>query len=71
MATSPIAELRRELDHDGCAFGQVSRERVAHLADAVAALEQKLSYLLVAVSLQLVGFFLGVVLYLLNRPPAH
>lgn len=67
MATNSIAGLRRELDHDGCAYGQVSRERLSHVVDAVEGMERKLNYILGAVALQLAGFFIGVVMYLVQR----
>ena len=72
MATNTVGGLRHELDQDGCAFGQVSRERLAHIGtavDRVAAevqrLESKLNYVLAAIGLQLIGFVLGVVIFLL------
>jgi hypothetical protein len=67
MAANTLAGLRRELDHDGCAYGQVSRERLSHVVDAVEGMERKLNYILGAVGLQLLGFFIGVVVYLLQR----
>lgn len=35
MAANTLGGLRRELDHDGCAYGQVSREQRSHVVDAV------------------------------------
>jgi hypothetical protein len=67
MAANTLAGLRHELDHDGCAYGQVSRERLSHVVDAVEGMERKLTYILGAVGLQLLGFFIGVVVYLLQR----
>ncbi len=74
MAGISIAGLRRELDHDGCAFGQVSRERLDNLAErldgvaaGVAGVERKLNYVLGAVGLQLFAFLLGVVAFTLQR----
>jgi hypothetical protein len=74
MGGLSIAGLRRELDHDGCAYGQVSRERLDNLAErldgvgeGVETLERKLNYVLGAAALQLFAFLLGVVAYILQR----
>jgi hypothetical protein len=45
----------------------MSRERLSHVLDAVEGMERKLNYILGAVGLQLLGFFIGVVVYLLQR----
>lgn len=71
VVMNSVVGLRHELDRDGCAYGQVSRERIAHVMEAVEAVEHKLNYVLAAVGLQLVGFFIGVVLFLLNHAVAH
>ena len=63
------AALRRELDLEGCAFGQVSRERLSHVGEAVRSVDAKLNYVLAAVGLQLFGFLLTVVLYVLAHLP--
>ena len=67
-------DLRNALDHDGCAYGQVSRERLSHIQDAVDRVEAqtnrveaRLTYVLSALALQFVGFFIAVVVYLLQR----
>ena len=65
MANQAIVSLRHELDLEGCAFGQVSRERLDHVAAAVQSVDAKLNYVLAAVGLQLFGFLLAVVLYFL------
>lgn len=67
MANQAMASLRHELDLEGCAFGQVSRERLNHVATAVQSLDAKLNYVLAAVGLQLFGFLLAVVLYFLTH----
>ena len=67
MASNTITALRQDLNRDGCAYGQVSRERLTHVAELAQSVEQKLTYVLVAVGLQLVGFFIAVVLLVLNR----
>jgi len=69
MPATTLAALRRELDHDGCAYGQISRERLSHVLAAVEKIEQKTNYVLAAVGLQLAGFLLSVVLYLLYHLP--
>ena len=65
VARTMMTALRHELDLEGCAFGQVSRERLNHVAAAVQSVDAKLNYVLAAVALQLFGFLLAVVLYLL------
>lgn len=67
-------DLRNALDHDGCAYGQVSRERLTHIQDGLdrveaqtARVEARLTYVLSALALQFVGFFIAVVVYLLQR----
>jgi hypothetical protein len=70
MATTSVLGLRHELDHDGCAYGQVSRERLTHVGETVEAVNQKVNYVLAAVGLQLVSFVLGVIAFLLYHLPA-
>jgi hypothetical protein len=70
MAATSVSGLRHELDHDGCAYGQVSRERIAHVIEEVEAVEHKVNYMLAAVGLQLVSFAMGVVMFLLYHLPA-
>ncbi|MGH2346353.1 MAG: hypothetical protein ACRDG4_14095 [Chloroflexota bacterium] len=65
MGSNGATALRRELDLEGCAFGQVSRERLSHVAEAVRSVDSKLNYVLAAAGLQLFGFLLAVVLYFL------
>jgi hypothetical protein len=62
-----IAQVRRELDQDGCAYGQVSRERAAHLAEAVDRVDRKLTFILGAIGCQLLAFFFTVVWYALQH----
>jgi hypothetical protein len=70
MAASNMAGLRHELDRDGCAYGQVSRERLSHVMEAVGSVDHKVNYVLAAVGLQLVGFVLAVIIFLLYHLPA-
>ena len=72
MATQTVAGLAHELDQEGCAYGQVSRERLSHIqaavervAGAIERVETKLNYVLAAIGLQLFGFVLGVIVFLL------
>jgi hypothetical protein len=65
MAGNGMGALRRELDLEGCAFGKVSRERLSHVAESVRSVDAKLNYVLAAVGLQLFGFLLAVMLYVL------
>lgn len=62
-----VASLRDSLDRDGCAHGQVTRERLDNVLDHIAAVESKLNLLLSGVLLQLVGFVFGVILFLLGH----
>ncbi len=70
MANNAMAGLRHELDRDGCAYGQVSRERINHVMVAVEAVEHKLNYVLAAVGVQLVGFVFAVLVFLLYHLPS-
>ena len=67
MPANTINALRTSLDHDGCAFGQVSRERVDNLAQDIKSIESKVSFVAGSVVLQLVSFVLAVMLFLLNH----
>jgi hypothetical protein len=71
MASHSMAALRQELDRDGCAYGQVSRERITHLVEATAAVEHKLNYVLAAVGLQLLSFVFAVLVFLLYHLPTR
>jgi hypothetical protein len=62
-----IAGLRAGLDQDGCAHGRVTRERVDNVADRLDALETKINWILGSVSVQLVGFVIAVMLFILNH----
>lgn len=61
------AALREGLDHDGCAFGQVTRERVDNLVAHLQAMESKVNMIAAGVGLQLVAFFFAVIIFLLNH----
>jgi len=67
MPTNTINALRASLDRDGCAFGQVSRERVDNLAQDIKSIESKVSFVAGSVVLQLVSFVLAVMVFLLNH----
>ena len=67
MPTNSINALRASLDREGCAFGQVSRERVDNLAQDIKSIESKVSFVAGSVVLQLVSFVLAVMLFLLNH----
>ena len=69
-----VATFRPDLDRDGCAFGQVSRERMTGLQDAldrvedhVVRVEARLNYVLAAVGLQLAGAFIAAIVFLIER----
>jgi hypothetical protein len=70
MAVTSVSSLRHELDSDGCAYGQVSRERISHVIEQIESVDHKVNYVLAAVGLQLLGFMLGVVMFLLYHMPA-
>ena len=69
MTNTSMAGLRHELDRDGCAYGQVSRERLTHVVEATEAVEHKLNYVLAAIGLQLLSFVFAVLLFLLYHLP--
>lgn len=62
-----VGVLRDQLDRDGCAHGQVTRERVNNLVEDVARVETKVNAILLGVGLQLISFVFGVVLFILNH----
>ena len=62
-----VNTLRDSLDRDGCAFGQVSRERLDNVAQDIKSIESKLSFVAGSVVLQLVSFVLAVMIFLLNH----
>jgi hypothetical protein len=67
MSPNSVNAWRASLDRDGCAFGQVSRERVDHLAQDIKSIEAKISFVAGSVVLQLVSFLLAVLVFLLNH----
>ncbi len=62
-----ISGLRAGLDADGCAHGRVTRERIDNMVDRIGGIETKVNWILGSVGVQLVGFVLGVVLFVLNH----
>jgi hypothetical protein len=71
MAASSVAQLRHDLDADGCAYGQVSRERIAHVVEGVERIERKLNYIIGAIGIQLVSFFFAMLLYVAQHSGMH
>jgi hypothetical protein len=67
MPANTINALRASLDRDGCAHGQVSRERLDNLAQDIKSIESKVSFVASSVVLQLVSFALAVMMFLLNH----
>ena len=67
MPANTINALRAGLDRDGCAYGQVSRERLDNLAQDIKSIESKVSFVASSVVLQLVSFVLAVMVFLLNH----
>ena len=67
MPTNSVNALHASLDRDGCAFGQVSRERVDNLAQDIKSIESKVSFVAGSIVLQLVSFVLAVMVFLLNH----
>lgn len=62
-----VVALREGLDHDGCAFGQVTRERLDNMVAQLQSVEAKLTMIAVGVGLQLVAFCFAVLLFRLNH----
>ena len=67
LRSTQVGTLRDALDRDGCAFGQVSRERVDNVLAHVQGMEAKINIIAAGVALQLIGFFFAVVLFVLNH----
>ena len=67
MSINSINALRASLDRDGCAYGQVSRERLDNLAQDIKSIDSKVSFVAGSIVLQLVSFVLAVMLFLLNH----
>jgi hypothetical protein len=62
-----IDGLRSGLDQDGCAYGRVTRERVDNVGEHLDRVETKINWILGNIGVQLFGFVLGVVLFVLNH----
>ena len=62
-----VGSLRDALDHEGCAFGQVTRERVDNVLARVQNIEAKVNMIAAGVALQLIGFLFAVILFTLNH----
>ena len=61
------ATLRDSLDREGCAYGQVTRERIDNALGRLERMEAKLNVLLGGVLLQLMGFVFGLLLFVLGH----
>ena len=59
--------LRDALDRDGCAFGQVTRERLDNMSARLQSLQATVNAIAIGVMLQLVAFLFAVVVFLLNH----
>lgn len=66
-APGSVESLRIALDRDGCAYGQVTRERIDNIVARMTAMENKLNFLLAGTLLQLLGFVFGVLLLVLGH----
>lgn len=62
-----VGTLRDGLDRDGCAHGQVTRERVDNIAERLDRIESRLGVISAGVVLQLVSFVFGILLFVLNH----
>jgi hypothetical protein len=62
-----MGALRDALDREGCAFGQVTRERVDNMMAHLQNMDSKVNMIAAGVVLQLVGFFFAVIVFLLNH----
>jgi len=58
---------RDALDRDGCAFGQVTRERLDNMLARLQSLQATVNAVAIGVTLQLVAFLFAVVVFLLNH----
>jgi hypothetical protein len=67
MPANTINTSHASLHRDGCAYGQVSRERLDHLAQDIKSIESKVTFVASSVVLQLVSFVLAVMVFLLNH----
>ena len=61
------ALLRDALDRDGCAFGQVTRERLDNMLARLQGLQATVNTIAIGVTLQLVAFLFAVIVFLLNH----
>ncbi len=59
--------LRDALDRDGCAFGQVTRERLDNMLAQLQGLQATVNTIAIGVTLQLVAFLFAVIVFLLNH----
>jgi len=59
--------LRDALDRDGCAFGQVTRERLDNMLAQLQGLQATVNAIAIGVTLQLVAFLFAVIVFLLNH----
>jgi len=68
LGSGPEAGLLRDaLDRDGCAFGQVTRERLDNMLAQLQSLQATVNAIAIGVTLQLVAFLFAVVVFLLNH----
>ena len=58
---------KNDLDRDGCAYGQVTRERLTNLQEDVARIERKLDLVLTAIVLQLLSAVAAIAVYVVER----
>jgi hypothetical protein len=66
-AGAEAGTLRDALDRDGCAFGQVTRERLDNMSARLQSLQATVNAIAIGVMLQLVAFLFAVVVFLLNH----
>jgi hypothetical protein len=59
--------LRQQLDHDGCAYGQVTRERLAHTLERVEDVNRKLNWMLMAIVTQVLSLLGGCALLVIAK----
>ncbi len=65
--TEAAIHVKETLNSQGCAYGQVTRERVDHLADDLRAIKSQLWGLLLAVLVQLIVFVATAFWFVANR----
>lgn len=67
VSAGALHEALDGLDREGCAFGQVTRERLDNMLAHLQRVETTLNTIAVGVALQLLTFVFAVILFVLNH----